>query len=348
MSQMTAEQGRPGVSFFRNKFYLGVHDDPVHGFDYSHDDYTPLARYNPDRKVGDGQIEILHHETWRSAERAIASGNIDATSLTNITVIDLLREVIRRQWREFNARQATKTIPVPKLQLNVPITDKYTASTEVPELVAADQKSNVFTQAQLRLFKNVVDIYESDESRLKATIEPLNFEIDQAAGALGLAANDQIALEIETATTAGKADWGTVNATHGRSDRNPLDDILAEFTVINGNHFRPNRLCMHPRVAGDFLTNTFINGQLPPNDMEPFGTFSLPKFPGIMAVVDQSFTDTAATLLDTSVMLLGEGPTVAEQFRDPHRGADGWVIRQWLHPLLTTSDGAREMTTVSA
>lgn len=337
-----------GVSFFNNVFYEGVHDDERTGFDYSHDNYTPLARYHPTKEVGNGQLEILHQETWRKAERAIASGNIDEDSIANITVIDLLREVIRREWREFNARQACRTIPVPKLQLNVPITDKYTASEKVPELVAADQKSNAFTQAQLRLWKNVVDIYESDESRLKATIEPLQFEIDQAAGALGLSANGQIVTAVEGGTTSSKGDWGTVNGTHGRSDRNPLDDIIASFTTINGNHFRPNVLTMHPRVAGDYLTNTFINGQMPPGNMEPYGVFELPKFPGIKAVVDQSFTNTYATLLDSRAMLLGEGPTVAEQFRDPHRGADGWVIRQWLHPLLTTTDATITMTSVSA
>ncbi len=332
---------------YSHKFYEGAIDKE--GVDFARDyAYKPLAKYNPDLKEGDGQLEPIDYETFRQAERDFKSGAIDATSLGNITVIDLLREVIKREWREFNAIEATRRVPVPKLQLNVPIAAKYTASEKVPELVAADQKSNDFTQAQLRLFKNVVDIYESDESRMKGTIEPLNFEIDQAAGALGLAANGQIALEIETATTAGKADWGTVNGTHGRSDRNPLDDILAEFTVINGLHHRPNVITMHPRVAGDYLTNTFINGQMPPGNMEPFGVFELPKFPGLKAVVDQSFTNTAATLLDTKVMLLGEGPTVAEQFRDPHRGADGWVIRQWMHPLLATSDGAREMTTVSA
>ena len=47
-------------------------------------------------------------------------------------------------------------------------------------------------------------------------------------------------------------------------------------------------------------------------------------------------------------MLFGEGPTIAESFRDPYRGADGYVIRQFLQPLKTTNDSGRKITGVSA
>jgi len=119
----------------------------------------------------------------------------------NITVIDLLQEVIRKQWRQYNAIEGVTRVPVPKLQLKVPIAEKYAASRKVPELVAADQKNNDFTSVEFDLFKNVVNILESDESQMKGTILPLNFEIDQAAGALGEAANDQIIAEIRTMMT---------------------------------------------------------------------------------------------------------------------------------------------------
>jgi len=339
----------PGVTYspYTRKFYVGAidGDDADFGKDQL---YDPIAKYYPEKEKGNGQLEPLNYEMYRQAERDYRVGNIDSTSLSNITVIDLLREVIRREWRDYNAIQAVRRIPVPKLQLNVPIAEKYAASKKVPELMAADQKSNKFTQAQLRLFKNVVDIYESDESRLKATIEPLNFEIDQAAGALAEAANQQIVTEIETLTGAAKGDWGAIDATHGRNSRDPLEDIVVEADVIIGNHFRPNVVTMAPLVASNYLTNTFINGQLPPANQELFGVFELPKFPGIKAVVDNGFTSTVATLFDQRTMLFGEGPTVAEQFRDPHRGADGWVIRQWIHPLKTTNDAGRKLDVVTA
>lgn len=336
---------------YTNCFYQGALDkgrDDQWDADFGRDkNYAKIAKLNLKRERGDGQLEFKDAgvEIRRQAERDYRQGATDSTSLGYITVIELLREVIGREWREFNAINAVRRIPVPKLQLNVPIVGKYTANDKVPELVVPDQKTNTFTQAQLRLFKNVVDLYQSDEARLKGTIEPLNFEIDQAAGALGQVANTQIATEIETATTlAAGGPWNQVSVTHGRNNNNPLTDLISAATTITGLNYRPDTLCMHPNVAGGLLTNSFINGQMPPGQMVPWGVFQVPNYPGVKAVVDQSFTGTTATFLDSRTMLLGEGPTVAEQYRDPYRGADGWVIRQWMHPLLSTANASRKIT----
>ena len=333
---------------YNNKFYQGKFDG--NDTDFSKDfGMTAIAKLHPDKNIGEGRIEPIHYETFRQAERAFRSGNIDSTSLSNITVIDLLSEVIRREWRDFNAIHAVRRIPVPKLQLNVPITNKFGANKKVPELAQADQKSNSFTQAQLRLWKNVISIYESDESRLKATIEPMQFEIDQTAGALAQAANEQIVTAIESLTTqAGAGDWGELNTNNDFSKYNPLNDLVDAVVTITGNHFRPDTLCVHPKVISDYLSSTFIHAATRPDDREFSGVFDLPKMPSIKSVVDVGFTNTVATIFDSRTMLLGEGPTIAESFRDPYRGADGYVIRQFLQPLKTTNDAGRKITGVSA
>ena len=332
---------------YTKKFYSGAWDKE--GTDFSKDyDMTAIAKLNVEKALGDGRIEPINYETFRQAERDFKSGNIDATSLANITVIDLLSEVRRREWRDFNAIQAVRKIPVPKLQLNVPITNKYAASKKVPELQEADQKSNTFTQAQLRLWKNVISIYESDESQLKGTIEPLQFEIDQAAGALAQAANEQIVTEIESLTTQAGGDWGAMVTNGDFSNRNPLNDLVDAVTTITSNHFRPDVICMHPRVVSDYLSNTYIHASTRPDSREFSGKFPLDKMPNVNTVVDVGFTNTVATIFDSRTMLLGEGPTIAESFRDPYRGADGYVIRQFLQPKKTTNDAGRKITGVSA
>ena len=336
---------------YNKKFYLGA-ISLEKGADFTHADqlYTQIAKYNEERKLGDGQIEWIDEgiPMARSAERAIKSGNIDETSLSNIEVVQLLREVIRRQWRKYYAIDAVRRVPVPKLKLNIPITDKYRASEKVPELVEPDQKTNKFTLANLVLWKNMVSIYESDESQLRADIQPLNHEIDQAAGALGASANSQIVTAIETFTVAGKGDWGSMTTNADFSNRNPLDDIQAEITTVTGNHFRPDVICMHPRVLSDYLSNTFVNGYAQGADRTMESGFPLPKVPQLKVIQDLGFTNTVATLFDSSTVILGEGPTTAEAFRNPLQSADGWVIRQWLHPLKVTNDSGREMTSVSA
>jgi hypothetical protein len=338
------------VTLFNGTFYEGSLSIEK-GADFTHDSsYSKLATLNASKAIGDGRIEFVDAgvDMVRKAERAFRQGNLDETSLGNITVINLLQEVVRRQYRDYHAIEAMKRIPVPKLQLDVPISDKYTASKKVGEFVEPDQKTNKFTVAELRLFKNMVSIYESDESQLKATIEPLSYEIDQASGALAKAANEQIVAEIETATTAAKGDWGAMTTNADFSARNPLDDITDVVNTMQDLHFRPDTICMHPRVSSDYLSNTFINGYNNAVDRQGAGTYPLPKFPGLKTVSDLGFTSTTATVLDSNTMLLGEGPMVAEQFRNPLQSADGWVIRQWLHPLLVSADGSRKMTGVSA
>ena len=131
------------------------------------------------------------------------------------------------------------------------------------------------------------------------------------------------------------------------SNRNPLDDIQAEITTVTGNHFRPDVICMHPRVLSDYLSNTFVNGYAQGADRTMESGFPLPKVPQLKVIQDLGFTNTVATLFDSSTVILGEGPTTAEAFRNPLQSADGWVIRQWLHPLKVTNDSGRKLTSVS-
>ena len=159
-------------------------------------------------------------------------------------------------------------------------------------------------------------------------------------------ANGQIVTEVETFTAASKGDWGAMTTNADFSARNPLDDITTEIAVIQALDFRPDTICMAPAVASAYLSNTFINGYNNATDRFSLGVVPLPKYPGIKLVIDLGFTATTATLFDSNTMLMGEGPTIAEAFRNPLQGADGWVIRQWLHPLKVTNDGGRKMTSV--
>jgi len=343
---MSQKNNAVTYSPFSKKFYVGNLETDV---DFGRDQvYEPIAKFNPDKKLGDGRIEFTAHEIVRQAERDYRAGVIDAPSISTITIVDLLQEVVNREFRDFYAINAVTRIAVPKLQLKIPIATKYSASKKVPELVETALKQTDWATASFDLWKNVATVQASDEATLKGTIEPLSFNIDVAAGALAKAANEQIVTEVETLTASAKGDWGAMNTNADFSNRNPLDDITADYVTLVNNDFRPNLLTMHPRVASDYLSNTFINGYAEAKDRELMGVFPLPKFPGITAVVDPGFTNTVACLYDKSTMLLGEGPTVAEQFRNVNAGANGYVIRQWLQPLKVTNNAGRKMTSVSA
>ena len=336
-----------GVTYspYTRKFYVGT----ASSVDFSNDsNYEPIARLNPERKLGDGRIEFIAHEMVRTAERHQRDGVIDSNEISNITATDLLQEVVGTQWRDFYAINAVQRIAVPKLQLDVPYRNaKMAAREKVPELNVANETNTEFSKVSFALWKNVVHIYASDEARIRGTIEPLAYDIAQASGALGKSANSQIATAIESGTTSSKGDWGA--KTSGVSDRDPGEDIMDVYATIGDLYYQPRFLTMHPRVWSDYIANTNVKGTaVPIVERNTFGVFALPGFPGIQAVVDPVFTNTKATLLDPATILLGEGPTVAEQYRDPNRGADGYVIRQFLQPKLVTADGSRVMTSVSA
>jgi len=311
------------------------------------DNLEPIIKVHWDKKPGDGRYERVNTEMFRSAERHYRQGVYDTSDISNIQVTTLLTEVIGRQWRQFFLREGCTSIPVPKIVLNIPIQAKSAASTKVPELVEATAKMSTFTQASFVLWKNVYEIMASDESVIKANINPLSFEIDQAAGALGKAINDQIKTEVETYTSAGAAGaWDTMVPTYlNFSQYNPLSDITTNMnTVYSGNQYRVDTAVMHPSVYAAYASNTFVNGYLDAMSRQVFGVFPLPKFPGITLIVDPALTSTTAVFYDKSTMLLGEGPTVAEQYRNPRAGANGYIIRQWAQPLHTTNNGGRKIT----
>lgn len=320
-------------------------------YDYRHaSNLEPIVKIHLDRfKEGkDGVYEKLNTEMFRSAERHYRSGVYDTSDISNIQVTTLLTEVIGRQWRQFFAKEATTSIPVPKIVLNIPIQAKATASTKVPEMVEATAKMSTFTQANFSLWKNVYEIMASDESVIKANINPLSFEIDQAAGALGKAANTQIVSEIESYTSVSEGSWSAMTTNADFSARNPLADVTSVMnTVYTGDQYRVDTACMHPSIYASYASNTFVNGYLDAMSRQVFGVMPLPKFPGIQLIIDPGFTSTKATFLDKSTMLLGEGPTVAEQYRNPRAGANGYIIRQWIQPLHTTNNGGRVMTSVN-
>jgi hypothetical protein len=343
IDEINPKSAKVTYSPYTRKFYVGA----VQGNDFAHESHLePIAKVNFDKELGDGRYEYLNAELYRQAERHTLAGIVDSPSVSTITTVDLLQEVLGKQYRQFFAKAGTTSISVPKLQLDIPLSTKYAASKKVPELVEAQLKQEDFTKVSFNLEKHVVHIAASDEASLKANIEPFQHNIGQAAGSLAKAWNEDIVVAIEGHTGVSGADWGALTAAF--SDTNPLDNIEAVYTTIINNDYVPDTITMAPRVWNDYTSNTFINGYDPATDRSLVGVFPFPKLPGIRAIVDPGFTNTVATVYDSRGMLFGEGPTVAEQYRNAAAGYNGWIIRQWGQPLLADAKSGRKLTGVSA
>jgi len=308
----------------------------------------PIAKVDFSRKEGDGRYEYLNAELYRRAERHILAGIVDSPSVSTITTTDLLQQIVNSQYRAFFARSGVSEIAVPRLALDIPLGTKFNAAKNVGELVEAPLRQEDFTKVSFALQKHVVHVAASDEASLKADIEPFQYNIGQAAGSLQKAWNEDIVTVIEGFTGVGGSDWGDKVTGDNFSKFKPLDDIEGVYTTIFGNHYIPDTITMHPRVWNDFASNTWVNGYDPAVDRNLVGVFPLPKIPGVTVVVDPGFTNTVATLYDRRGVMFGNGPTVAEQYRNAAAGYNGWIIRQWGQPLKIDDAAGRKLTAVSA
>lgn len=329
------------------KFYVGSLDTDV--VDIRHDsEYTQIARLHPEKKLGEGRFEKLDVEYWRAAERQFRAGLRDTSTITNIQATQLVTQILNEEWREFNAISAFRRIAVPKLKLDIPfISTRRVAKKKVPELVEMTYDKTVESKISFNLWKNGDTIGVSDEAEFQANIAPFELEINQSAGALGKAWNDQFVTVIEGFTSVTKASWSTKNANNDFSLNNPLTHITDEIKTIQNLHNRPNTICMDPIVFSNYVSNTHVNGYDPAVDRQTTGTFPMPRYPGITAVLDLGFADTSAVLLDNRGLLFGEGPTVAEQDRNAAAGATMYYIRQFGEPLKVDNIFGRLLATVS-
>ena len=335
------------------KFYVGAVSDNWGGDIVREEgNFTQIARFNPDKAtIEEGKIEPLDLEYWRKAERQMRAGVRDTTTITNIQVTQLLTQIINEEWRMFFAIQGCTRMPVPKLKLDIPyISTRRTAQKKVPELVDINLDKSVESKVSFNLWKNADAVGVSDEAQFQANIAPFELEINQTAGALGLAWNDQIVTVQESFTATTEADWGAMTTNADFSANNPLDDIQGVETTINSNHLSANTITMHPRVFSDYLSNTFINGYDPAADRTGLGTgvFPLPKYNHITVIRDAGYTNTKASLYDRRGILFGEGPTVAEQARNASAGANMYYVRQFGEPIKVDNIFGRTMGTVSA
>lgn len=342
-------QNKNAVTFvpYTNKFYQGSivnEKETGSGFDFRHDsNLTVIAKLNPKAllKGGDRSAAIIPvgHEIYRKAERELNNkvAAVDATSLANITRVELLTEVINRMHREFHLIKGVTPVPVPKLKLDLPVQGKYVASKKVPKRQPATAKSSTFTQASFDLWKNAVDLDSPDEDEFSALISPMAFDLQQAADVLSQAENEQIYADgLDNFNSAALGDWAAHTA--GVSTRNALTDIATrlETLIKTPNFARPKFIAMNAVTYSAYASNSWVQGSAFVQDRELSGIVPLPKVPGIMALIDAEIPAGEAILYDPRAMLFGQGPVVSETYRDERAGVSGNVIRKFVEPLVPT------------
>ena len=284
------------------------------------------------------------------SRRFEALGIVTPTDISDVEAVVIMEEVLGLARPLYTLRQMCRTVSMDTLTHKVDVYTTLSAQEKVAPLEEAEISDVGRTRVSFDLWKNVVHVAVSDEAGKKSAHNELQIQTEDAAKALAYSENSQIATIVEAATTTSAgSDWGTI--TDGRSANSPYNDILTAINTIRGTYgFKPNLVAAHPYVWMDFFGNDFVKGQLQGEKLPNLdATFQLPGMPGMSGLSDWALTNTQALVLDTNnAVVLGDGPTAAEKYRNAAAGYDAYIIRQWLEPKIVQQNAIYELTAVHA
>jgi hypothetical protein len=258
----------------------------------------------------------------------------------------ILQEIIGLQRPNYTLRNALRSITMNALTAKLPIYTKLEAQAKVKDMVEADLVRGDWDTVAFDLWKNVGHIAVSDEAGMRSPIDVIGIQTRDVAGALENTLNTQIATELETATSGAGTDWGS-------NSNNPVADILARMTTLGTAGFHADTVLAHPLVWADYFGNDYVKGSLGGIQYPDLqgARFIIPNLQGgrVTGISDYAITSTIAIVMDSSAAgVLGVGPTQAAQYRNEIGGYDGYIVRQWVEPLLVQDDAIRVISAVHA
>lgn len=339
---------------YTKKFYQGAVGDD---FDVSGNRGSALheiARLDTEAlKAGKRSeaIEYTDHEMVRSAERHLQAGanpnlqaDVDIVSLANMTRVELLTEVINRQYKRVFLINGVRKVPVAKLRLDYDIQlhiQRRGSGALVPKRMRPETESPSFVQANFDLvsFGKLARIIDTtDEDELSALISPMGTALEDLAQVISQDENLIIRDAMDTFGTVSYNSWSARNSSgNGFSTYNPLDHLSAEIERIVNNYGRPDMFACDMVQFGYYKSNSFLIGFTEALDRQNEGGIGgLPGFPGMTRITDSDLAQNVAYVWDQRALSYGEGPMISESFRDSKAGVSGHVVRKWVQPIVPT------------
>lgn len=282
-------------------------------------------------------------------------GITDTSTIQTIKAVTVLDQLLGISFRQYKLAGACMVVTTPTLEYNADVATKFTGATNILPLVEAPIKTDTYTRFVWNLAsfgKNVASIALADEGRKQAVHDVWAGSIRNAAGEIQSMRNAHVETVLAAVTAqTGESDWGNMTANGDFSASNPMVDIQAAITTIESNGYTADRLVVHPRAWGDFLSNTFSRDQIISGVREvDAGVVRFLGFPDLQVIVDQGRLNTSAVVNSTTApnIILVDGPTEAAQYRDELRGMDGYIVRQWTQAKEVIAGAGREITGISA
>ena len=287
----------------------------------------------------------------------VAAGLVNAQTVDDTKALNIQEVVLGLQTRSFFLQNTVTKIAAPQLVFTYDEYFEGQVMAKVPEGMESDVVAHKESRTTQILYKNVGHITETEEAQLLASHDTMGLRQDKTTRDMARLLNIQIAAVLESGTNSTvAADWGSRSVTTGLADFRPADDIQPAVTKIEGRGFNVDYMTLHDRPWTDFNTNSENRGgggidpamQTPTipitdkNKMFPLKTY------GFNGIVDQALTDTLAIIGSKDAVWMGDGPTVVTNYEHDTRGYRGWMIKQWVKPVIVQEGALERLTGVSA
>jgi len=287
----------------------------------------------------------------QSPMRMAASGMITSDDSTALNVVNIMAEILGRDTRTYVLEQAVRQAAVPNLRLSVDTWQGFGVERDVAEGQEALLQKGKFTRAEITMKKDVSHIAITDEAEITSDRNLMQEHIRHSAAEMRRLKALKVAIGLESAADTPGADFGAIAAGSAFSTTNPLDQIGAIMDVIEANGGTPNSIASHNRPLRDFLSNTWIKGQITPAANVAVGTRvinGVPGLPGVTWYVDNLKTNTIVTIYDRDAIMLLQGPVRTETYRDSTHGFNGYITRDWNTVYVLDPSQIADLTGISA
>jgi hypothetical protein len=276
----------------------------------------------------------------------------DISDVEATTILTIIREKARPQ---YNLRKICRVIQMNSLECTIPIPTGLTVQRKVPPMVEPQISSTSHTYVHFNLWKNVGHVVCPDETTMLADYPVFDESIRECSRDLPAAENldvkDATDAITEKVSSATYSDWGAKSG--GVSTTDPFDSLTLHIDKIQEKGYPVNFMGLHPTLWSKFCRNTYVRDLVHAGMAtlgKTAGSITLPGYPTINVVTDYSLTSTPDGSHGPIVgcsdgIVLGEGPMMAEGYRDAKRGGSGYEIRQWLQPQGVIQDAVSKICT---
>lgn len=258
-----------------------------------------------------------------------------------ITLVPLLREIITNPAELYFSEGAYRTLNLPTLQGRIPERDAFKAQLQLEPGEEEDYTRVKYGDERFDVKPNVVALMQFQESRIRATIDPLMIDIEQARTALREAREGLAVIEVQgklNGTTAQDIEDYTATGNNAipRSEHAPH----VEFVKIIQDKWAADRVLMDTIFINvvdmsEYLTNWY-RATVTPSNIQGWGIIPFPGIPGVRAVLSPFIARGYAWMCASKALLKGEGPFMEEMWREPSRRSDLGHLVDYVQFLFVT------------